>query len=183
MPARLATMPGVCALLLTALLPSGVEAALPASPFELSVAPTTVRAGDTARVTVASQPGHGTWDLYVVWLYTEAAAFLAEDGTWRPRPVPFRARVASGQTISGPWTGAGPPGPVTLALVAVEPGRDPLLRLDWRVRPSLASLRIAPRDPPRSVLDAAHLPRTVLLAGAALLAIVVGLALPRVRAV
>jgi hypothetical protein len=118
------------------------EAALPRSPFELSVAPTTVGVGETVRVTATSRGGAGAWDLYVVWLYAERAAFLAPDGTWRPRPVPFRAHVAAGHTVSGPWKSVAPAGPVTLALIAVEPGGDPLMRLDWRFRPSLASLHV-----------------------------------------
>jgi hypothetical protein len=117
-------------------------AALAEPPFALSVAPARPTLGATVTVSVTPRGGAGTWDLYVVWLYSERAAFLAPDGTWRPRPVPFGTRVAAGQALSGPWKAVGPAGPATLALLAVEPGADPLERLDWRVRPSLASLHV-----------------------------------------
>lgn len=136
------------ALLATA---SGAEAALPAPPFELSVAPKVVSGNDVAVTLRPRAHATGRWDLYVVWLYTERAAFLGADGAWRPRPLPFRARAAAGEAATVTWKNAGPGGEATLALLTVEPGGDPLERLDWRFRPSLATVRIAAPAAPRSL--------------------------------
>jgi hypothetical protein len=138
---------------------SGAEAALPAGPFELSVAPDSVVSGSDVAVTLRTRAhATGRWDHYVVWLYTDRAAFLGPDGQWRPRPVPFRARAAAGESATVTWKNAGPGGEATLALVTVEPGGDPLERLDWRFRPRLATVRIAPPPAPRA------LPHATLLA-------------------
>lgn len=132
---------------------ASVEAALPAPPFELSVAPTAIVSGDSVAVTARPRlpQAAGRWDLYVVWLYTERAVFLGADGAWQARPVPFRARAAAGEAATVIWKNAGPGGEATLALLTVEPGGDPLERLDWRFRPSLATVRIAPPPAPLSV--------------------------------
>ena len=154
------------------------DAALSESPFALSVAPTKTTVGRTVTVTLTPRGGAGTWDVYIVWLRSERAAFLAPDGTWRPRPVPFRAGVAAGQTVSGQWRDARPAGDATLAALTVEPGADPLERLDWRFRPSLASLDVVE---PRPV---AHgMPGTTLvgLVVAAVVAVAVVLVWPPVR--
>jgi hypothetical protein len=149
---------------------SGADAALPAPPFELSVAPVTFLSGGDASVTVRPRGNAaGRWDLYVVWLYTERGVFLGADGEWRPRPTPFRAGAAAGETVTVTWRNAGPAGEATLALVTIEPGGDPLERLDWRFRPSLATVKItappAPRTLPSGTLAA------LLLASAAAVAL------------
>jgi hypothetical protein len=130
---------------------AAAEARLPAAPFELSVSPDYVASGNTPTVTVTPRPhASGQWDVYVVWLYSDRAAFLGPDGLWRPRPVPLRTRLATGQSASTTWKQPGPPGPATLALLTVDPGGDPMQRLDWRFRPSLAAVRIgAPPAPLR----------------------------------
>jgi hypothetical protein len=127
------------------------QASLPPAPFTLSVSPDYVAAGNTATVTVTPRPhASGQWDVYVVWLYSDRAAFLGPDGLWRPRPVPLRTRLAAGQSAHTTWRHPGPPGPATLALLTVDPGGDPMQRLDWRFRPSLASVRVgAPPAPLR----------------------------------
>jgi hypothetical protein len=131
---------------------SGAEAALPAPPFELSVAPKAMLSGDDVAVRLRPRAhATGQWDLYVVWLYSERAAFLGPDGAWWPRPVLFRARATAGETVTVTWKNAGPGGEATLALLTVDPGGDPLERLDWRFRPSLATVRIAPPPAPRSL--------------------------------
>jgi hypothetical protein len=131
---------------------SNAEATLPAPPFELSVAPAAIVSGDNVAVTLRPRAhASGRWDLYVVWLYSERAAFLGPDGAWRQRPVPFRARAVAGEAATVTWLNAGPGGEATLALLTVEPGGDPLERLDWRFRPSLATVRIAPVPAPRSI--------------------------------
>ncbi len=131
---------------------SGADAALPAPPFELAVAPAGVVSGGDATVTARPRGGGGgRWDLYVVWLYTERAAFLGADGAWRPRPTPFRTGAAAGDTVTVTWRNAGPAGEATLALLTVDPGGDPLERLDWRFRPSLATLTIGAPPAPHSL--------------------------------
>jgi hypothetical protein len=133
-------------------LASSAQATLPAPPFELSVSPPAIISGDNVAVTLRPRAqASGRWDLYVVWLYSERAAFLGPDGAWRPRPVPFRARAVAGEAATVTWMNAGPGGEATLALLTVEPGGDPLERLDWRFRPSLATVRIAPVPAPLSV--------------------------------
>ncbi len=128
------------------------EATLPASPFELTVAPATFISGTDTTLTVRPRGDvQGRWDLYVMWLYSERAVFLAPDGAWRPRPTALRAGVSAGETVTGTWKNAGPAGEATLALLTVEPGGDPLDRLDWRFRPSLATVKITAPSMPRSL--------------------------------
>ncbi len=120
------------------------EAALPPPPFALGVTPSRVTEGDTVTVAVTPRAATGgPWDAYVVWLFSERAAFLGPDGAWSQQPVPFRARLGAGETARGAWRRAGPPAEVTLALVVVRPGADPLERLDWTFRPALATVRVA----------------------------------------
>ena len=127
--------------------PTVAHAALPAPPFALAVAPSSVVAGEAVTVDVIPRSGPGgQWDAYVVWLYAERAAFLGPDGAWRPRPVPFRARLAGGDIARGVWAHAGPPGDGTLALVLVRPGADPLERAEWTHRPALATVHVAAPD-------------------------------------
>jgi len=152
--ALLVRRPRASVMALTGLLAlaSSAEATLPAPPFELSVSPAAIISGDNVAVTLRPRAhASGRWDLYVVWLYSERAAFLGPDGAWRPRPVPFRARAVAGEAATVTWMNAGPGGEATLALLTVEPGGDPLERLDWRFRPSLASVRIAPVPAPLTV--------------------------------
>jgi hypothetical protein len=139
-PRRRATVVLAAAIVLAA---TSAEAALPAAPFSLSASPTTVDAGAPVAIDVTPRArAGGPWDVYVVWLFTERAAFLGPDGAWAPRPVPFRARLGAGESARGVWRGAGPPGDVTLALVAVRPGVDPLDRAQWTSRPALARVRV-----------------------------------------
>jgi membrane protein YfhO len=152
-------------------------AALPAPPFELSLMPATVNGGGS--VTVSVTP-HGAaagrpLDAYIVWLDSERAAFLQPDGRWSPRPVPWRAGLQAHERADGVWPGAGPPGSITLALVVVEPGGDPLDRGGWRFRPALATLQVA-GPPVQRAWDQVVVP-VVVAALSALL--VIGWPLPR----
>jgi hypothetical protein len=176
---RRALVVGACAAVSVVAGTPLVAAALPAAPFALSVAPARAAVGETVSVTVTPRGGTGTWDLYVLWLYSERAAFLADDGTWRPRPARFRAGMAAGQSVSGRWTRVGPAGAATLALIAVEPGGDPLARLDWRFEPSLATLEVVDPGPRGAGLPGSTL---TLLALAGSVAIAVVLAWPPRRA-
>src|SRR5262249_53175152 len=135
-------------------MPTVAHAALPAPPFALATSPSSVVAGDAVTVDVMPRGGDGgQWDAYVVWLYAERAAFLGPDGTWMPRPVAFRARLAAGEIARAVWAHTGPPGDGTLALVLVRPGADPLDRAEWTHRPALATLHIAAPDVTRSSLS------------------------------
>jgi hypothetical protein len=146
---RAAALTAVMSIVLSA---SVAEATLPPSPFELTVAPATFVSGTDTTLTVRPRGDlQGRWDLYVVWLYSERAVFLAPDGDWRPRPTPLRGGVSAGETVTGIWKNAGPAGEATLALLTVEPGGDPLDRLDWRFRPSLATVKITAPPMPRSL--------------------------------
>jgi hypothetical protein len=157
------------------------EGALPECPFVLSVAPAEPRAGGNVTLTVTPRrDATGTWDIYVVWLYSERAAFLGADGAWWPRPVAFHARLAAGQTATGEWKNARPAGPVTLALLAVEPGADPLQRLQWRFRPSLAALTVVDPTAPTVSVPWATL---AALSLAGLVAIALVLLVPPARGV
>ncbi|HEV8585315.1 MAG TPA: YfhO family protein [Methylomirabilota bacterium] len=151
LPRRAAAAAATGVVLLVAV--PAAHAALPAPPFELAVAPSGVTEGDpvTLAVTPRAATG-GPWDVYVLWLFSERAAFLGPDGAWAQQPVPWRARLAAGESARGVWRRAGPPAGVTLALVVVRPGADPLERLDWIFRPALARLVVAPAPgagPPR----------------------------------
>src|SRR5438132_1048743 len=120
------------------------EAALPARPFALTATPSSVLAGDTVEIGVTPRAATGgPWDVYIVWLFSERAAFLGPDGAWAPGPVPFHARLAAGERARGAWNRAAPPADVTLALVMVRPGADPLDRAEWMHRPALAQVRVA----------------------------------------
>ena len=138
---RAAVTIAVAALLLAS---ARTEAALPAPPFALTATPSSVLAGDTVEIGVTPRAATGgPWDVYVVWLFSERAAFLGPDGTWAPRPVPFHARLAAGERARGAWNRAAPPADVTLALVIVRPGADPLDHAEWTHRPALAQVRVA----------------------------------------
>src|SRR5207244_8549890 len=68
------------------------EAALPAPPFVLTATPSSVTTGDTVEIGLRPRAATGgPWDVYVVWLFSERAAFLGPDGAWAQQPVPFRA--------------------------------------------------------------------------------------------
>jgi len=146
---RTAALIAVVSIMLSA---PAAEAALPASPFELTATPATFISGSDTTLTVRPRgDAQGRWDLYVVWLYSERAVFLAPDGAWRPQPTALRAGVSAGETVTAAWKNAGPAGEATLALLTVERGGDPLERLDWRFRPSLATVKITASPMPRSL--------------------------------
>src|SRR5260370_1391764 len=52
-------------------------------------------------------------------------------------------RLPAGERARGAWHRAAPPADVTLALVIVRPGADPLDRAEWTHRPALAQVRVA----------------------------------------
>src|SRR5213594_1491676 len=108
------------------------EAALPAPPFVLTATPSSVSAGDTVEIGLSPRAATGgPWDVYVVWLFSERAAFVGPDGAWAQQPVPFRARLATVRVTAPP--GARPPRPWTtltglllaaVAATALAWGRD-----------------------------------------------------------
>lgn len=164
------------------------EAVLPASPVGLEVTPSRVAEGGpvTLRLTARGRGAAGPHDIYIVWARSERAAFLAPDGTWSPRPVPYRAGLTLTGEVSATWPRPGPPGEVPLALLVVPPGAPPLERAEWRFRPAMATLTVVPATgppaPPWSKVGVLALVATlacvlVLLDGRA------GAALPRSRSV
>ena len=181
LPRRRAAVAITTAVLLPLLAWTRAEAALPSPPFVLTATPSSVTVGDTVEIGVTPRGATGgPWDVYVVWLFSERAAFLGPDGAWAPQPVPFRARLAAGERARGAWSRAGPPADVTLALVVVRPGADPLDRVEWTHRPALATVRVtAPPGarPPRPWTTLAGL----LLAAVAATALAWGRDLPRPR--
>src|SRR5262249_23563053 len=52
------------------------EAALPAPPFTLDLAPTRVGPGQPVRLQITPRGGDGEFDVYVMWEQSEEAAFL-----------------------------------------------------------------------------------------------------------
>ena len=152
------------ALLLALALTAGAEAALPAPPFTLEVTPARAAPGEPVEL-VITPSGMGTWDVYLMWAFSPEAAFLAPDGTWSPRPVPFRARLAArGAPLVVRWT-PDRIADIPLALVVVEPGGDPLARFAWRFRPEIDWLRVATPSPgaPLDVMTLAPLAALTLL--------------------
>lgn len=124
------------------------EAALPAPPFDLALSSTSVVEGQAVTVRVTGRPGATggeRYDLYLQLASSEEAAFLTAEGTWAPRPVPY-ARDASttDPPIVRQWPRVWPPGRHALGLVVVPASGDPLSRSEWRYRPAITWLRIAP---------------------------------------
>src|SRR5437899_3093516 len=164
LPRRRAAAAITTALLLL-LASTRAEAALPAPPFVLTATPSSVSAGDTVEIGLRPRA---------------ATACLGPDGAWAQQPVPFRARLAAGERVRGAWSRAGPPADVTLALVVVRPGADPLDRAEWTHHPALATVRVtAPPGarPPRPWTTLTGL----LLAAVAATALAWGRDLPRPR--
>jgi hypothetical protein len=136
---------------LLALTATRVEATLPPPPFDLELSSTSLVEGQAVTIRVTARPGATggqRYDLYLQLASSEEAAFLTPEGTWAPRPVPY-ARAASTRDapIVRRWPRAWPPGRHALGLVVVPASVDPLARSEWRYRPALAWLRIAPPRP------------------------------------
>jgi hypothetical protein len=133
---------------LLALATASAEAALPAPPFDLTLSSTSLIEGQAVTVRVAARPG-GTggerYDLYLQMASSEEAAFLTPEGTWAPRPVPYARSVsATDPPLVRQWPKAWPPGQHALGLVVVPASGDPLSRPEWRYRPAITWLQIAP---------------------------------------
>ena len=159
----LARVLAVLALLVLAVV---TEAALPAPPFTLDVAPTRSGPGQPVRLQITPRGGAGEFDVYVMWETSEEAAFLTPQGTWSPQPVPFRPRLpARGSPVTVQWI-PNPPGDIPLALVVLRPGDDPLTRAAWTFRPTTTSVSVEVPAATPPVVWSALAP----LAGATLLA-------------
>jgi len=142
------------------------EAALPAPPFTLDVAPTRVGPGQPVRLQITPRGLAGEFDVYLMWEQSEEAAFLTPRGTWAPQPVAFRPRLsARGAPVTVQWI-PNPPGDIPLALVVLRPGDDPMTRASWRFRPVVAWVGVEPPATSAAPAWSALAP----LAGATLLA-------------
>jgi len=117
------------------------EAALPAPPFTLDVAPTRVGPGQPVRLQITPRGLAGEFDVFLMWEQSEEAAFLTPRGTWAPQPVAFRPRLsARGAPVTVQWI-PNPPGDIPLALVVLRPGDDPMTRAAWTFRPEVTWVR------------------------------------------
>lgn len=140
-----------CALALVVVLALAGDAqgALPRPPFDLHVAPGTVNQADTVRIRVTPRGGGavdaGPVDVYLIWVYVHRALFLDPGGTWSSTPVPLRAGVSARdpRPVELEWR-ATPPGWISLGLVVVPAGADPLDRTRWRHAPLVRWLRVEP---------------------------------------
>ena len=155
-PRRRLTMPrarllAALALALTVLtFAPRARAVLPAPPIDLEVTPSRVADGEavTLRLVPRGRGPAGPYDIYIVWARSERAAFLAPDGLWSPRPVPYRASLTVTGELSATWPRPGPPGEVPLALLVLPPGAPPLDRAEWRFGPGVATLTVVPAASP-----------------------------------
>lgn len=165
------------ALTLVLLASAPAEGRLPASPFELSVLPSSLRVGEPATIrielaggTAAGRTAGERYDLYVVWLLRTEAAYLAPTGVWSAQPVPYRRSVSpSGFTgIEDRWR-IGPAGWMSLALVTVKHGGRPPARENWQFRPSVRWVRVIPAPSPAD--DPPPVDRMIVLSGLAIAAL------------
>jgi hypothetical protein len=147
---------------------TSVEGALPAPPFDLTLSSVSPVEGQSVTVRVEPRPGGAPaerHDIYLMLASVEEAAFLTPAGSWASQPVPYvSALAAADPPVVRQWPRAWPPGRFALGLVAVSPGADPLARSEWRYRPAIAWISIAPRAPS----GAAPAFGTLALLGAAL---------------
>jgi hypothetical protein len=144
-------MTAVVLVALLTLAAGAAEAALPAPPFRLTLSSASPAEGQPVTVRVeGTRDGRDgqRHDLYVVLASAEEAAFLTPDGAWAPRPVPYAASVSPSEPpIVRQWPRAWPPGRHALGMVVVAPSADPLDRSQWRYRPVIRWIDIAPARP------------------------------------
>lgn len=175
-------------LLLTLGLPVRSEAAggsLPPAPFTVAVSASTIEVGAPASVRVGALAGQapvaGPVDVYVVRLPggPPVPRYLTPTGTWSTQPVPFGAGALPSRSapLVATWREDGPPGWITLLVLFVSPGAEPVHRPAWVFQPVLTRIRIAtapaPLWPP---------PRDLALSvGATALAVLLVLTLPMRR--
>ena len=135
------------------LAPTSTYARLPAPPFDLEISPARVSEGASATIAVAPRVARATessaaaaakYDVYVMWAYSEEAAFLTPAGAWSPAPVPLvrDTTVQSAPTVRATWNGARPVMDIPLAVLIVQAGADPLDRARWSYRPVIRWLSV-----------------------------------------
>jgi hypothetical protein len=143
--------------------PTSTHARLPPPPFDLQISPTRVSEGGSATIQVApttrSSATAEKYDLYVMWAYSEEAAFLAPQGTWSPVAVALArdTTVHSAPTLAVTWNGARPVMDIPLAVLVVPAGADPLDRARWSYRPVIRWLSVRARSAPWSLTSSALL--------------------------
>jgi hypothetical protein len=158
--------------------PTSTYARLPAPPFDFAITPAQVSEGGSATFEVApatgSSAGTNRYDVYVMWAYSEEAAFLTPQGVWAPVPVALArdTTVQSAPTLRVTWNGARPVMDIPLAVLVVPAGADPLDRARWTHRPVIRWLRVTARTRPWSLTSGAML--LGFVAAAASVAIAVG---------
>ena len=140
------------------LAPTSTSARLPTPPFDFEISPTRVSEGGSATIEVAPRVARATessgepakYDVYVMWAYSEEAAFLTPAGAWSPAPVALvrDTTVQSAPTVRATWNGARPVMDIPLAVLVVPAGADPLDRARWSYRPVIRWLSVtAPSRP------------------------------------
>jgi hypothetical protein len=132
--------------------PTSTYAGLPPPPFDFEISPARVPEGGSTTIEVApatrSSVGTGTYDVYVMWAYSEEAAFLTPQGAWAPVPVALarNTTVQSAPTLRVAWNGARPVMDIPLAVLVVPAGADPLDRARWTYRPVIRWLSVSARS-------------------------------------
>jgi len=173
-------MTGLVIAVLLGVSAGSAQARLPVPPFELSVSPAALPAGATATIRIEPAPRAGAeapaeaYDLYLVWLLSmPRSIYLTSGGDWSQEPVSYlRAVSVSAFTgVTQTWRAA-PPGRISLGLVVVRSGGNPVSRSDWRYRPSVRWIRV---DPPRADGDPDFTERVVVVGGLAIVALAAAL--------
>jgi hypothetical protein len=152
--------------LATLLVATAAEAALPPAPFALSASPVALVEGAPLVVSIAPVRGEAAgerFDLYVVLASVAQAAFLTPQGAWVAQPTPYaQGRTTADGPLTRQWPKAWPSGRHALGLVVVPAGAEPLARADWRFRPSIAWIDVAPAAPGSTPADRGTLALLVL---------------------
>jgi hypothetical protein len=161
--------PLALALLLVA---TAAEAALPPAPFALSASPVALVEGAPVVVSITPVRGEAPserFDLYVVLASVAQAAFLTPHGTWVAQPTPYaQGRTTGDGPLTRQWPKAWPSGRHALGLVVVPAGAKPLTRADWRFRPSITWIDVAPAAPAATPANRGTLALLVLSLGVAI---------------
>ena len=132
--------------------PTSTYAGLPPPPFDFEISPARVPEGGSTTIEVApatrSSVGTGTYDVYVMWAYSEEAAFLTPQGAWARSARSCCARGPRGRapTLRVAWNGARPVMDIPLAVLVVPAGADPLDRARWTYRPVIRWLSVSARS-------------------------------------
>jgi hypothetical protein len=84
-------------------------------------------------------------DLYLMWAFRPDSRFIAPDGAWSSEPTPVRrsVKLADLAPFTVNWR-ADPVGAISIALIAVKTGGDPIDRAGWIWAPELSWVTVRP---------------------------------------